>query len=169
MCVSSGDASTGQQEPGGVGGGARPGDSGGFPAQPPAHQPSMMPSSRKAHRELAMERLKLPRQLADARLTLRVPWQPQERLSVRGEGCMWTHTCVLGQWNIPASSPPTAPSPHCLGVRVEPQTLLRVPAKLLSGAGTWGSSDGYMGWSWHCQPCSYMGELFLSPRVTSSV
>lgn len=100
---------------GGIGGGAPSWRLWGLPRPSPQPcQPSRMPPSRKAHRELALERSKLPKQLADARLTLHVPWlaSGEAVMSMKGEGVhVDSHTCV-GPMGHPSTLSFNGPPAH---------------------------------------------------------
>lgn len=74
-----------------------PGDSGGFPGPAPALPAVKDAAFQEGCRELALERQKLPKQLADARLTLCVPRLASGEAvwSVRAGGVsVDSHTCV---------------------------------------------------------------------------
>lgn len=76
-------------------------------AQPPAPPAFTVPPSRKAHRELALERLKLPRQLADARLTLRVPrLATGEAVCEGARGLAHTHVGPMGHPSVLSPNSP---------------------------------------------------------------
>lgn len=169
MCVSSGLCPcislilSGPQELGGAGGGGPSGRLWGLP------RPSPCPTGLHGAAFQEGPRGVGAGEAEAAKAAGRCPINPACALASHRRGSLrglpgHAHTRVLGQWDTPASSPPTAPGPHCWRVREEPQTLRRVPAKLLSGAGTW-ALLGCMGLSWHCQPGSDTGTLCLSPRV----